>query len=183
MTDYYKEILLWATWVYSYLSLSGSSVYAYWLIVSICSYFPELHSNWLCSWSDLRFQEFVKIVLYVIFLITYQNFFCIQGKHRFTRRWPSYVTIGFMEVQKWWIWEKREKIPLGTHRVTCTFYSHISHFLIFSRAASPPGTPQGRTFMKHCLPMALHPHSQGSNSWHESFYVISFIPTYAYAFR
>lgn len=139
MTDYYKVIFLWATWVYSYL-ISGS--YAYWSKDSICIYFS------------------IKTILYAIFLVTYQNFFCIQGKHRFTRRRSSYVTIWFMEEQKRWIWEKREKIPLGTHRVTYIFYYYSSHFLMFGWTPSPLGIPQGKTFMKHFLPTALHPHSQ-----------------------
>lgn len=136
-SNYYKVRLLWATWVYSYWILLGS--YAYCLIDSICVYFPELHSNWLRSWSDLRVQQCVKIILYIIFLITYQNFFCIQGKHRFTRRWSSYVTIWLMEVQKWWIWEKREKIPLGTQSYIYVILSHITFFPILERKINGMG--------------------------------------------
>lgn len=178
MTDYYKVILLWATWVYSYLSLLSS--YAYRLIDSICIFSPELHPNWMksCSWSDLQLQQSIKFILHVILLITYQNFFCIQGKHRFTRRRSSYVTIRFMEEQKGWIWEKRKKIPLGTHKVTYIFYYYRSHFLMFGWTASLLGIPLGRTFMKHFLPTPLHLHSQGSNSRQDSTYIISFIPTH-----
>lgn len=122
-----------------------------------------------------------KVICNVIFLIAYQNFFCMERKDRFTRWRPSYVTIRFMEVQKWWIWGKREKTPLGSKRVTYMFSYHILHLLMFIWIPLL-GTPQGRSFIKCFLHIALHLHSQESNSQHDCFYKISFITTSAYAF-
>jgi len=110
-----------------------------------------------------------------MFSRAYQNFFCVERKHRFTRWRSSYVTIRFMEVQKWWIWGKKRENTFRNSKVTRMFYYHISCFLTFIWAASALGTPQGRTVAKCLLHTVLHPHSQGSNSWRDYFYIISFI--------
>lgn len=127
MMEYYEIILSWATWAHSYLNLLGT--YAYWLIDSICSYLPELHSNWLCSWSDLQLQQSIKNCFVHYILDSIPEFFLCWEKAQIHKMKTLLCHNPIHGSAKMMNLGEREKIPLGTQRVTSCISSHSSEQL------------------------------------------------------
>lgn len=128
MMEYYEIILSWATWAHSYLKLLGT--YAYWLIDSICSYLPELHSNWLCSWSDLQLQQSIKNCFVHYILDSIPGFFLCWEKAQIHKMKTLLCHNPIHGSAKMMNLGEREKILLGKELHLAFPHIHLNSFLI-----------------------------------------------------